>query len=571
MSSDLIITNAGLAAASVATPTGPYINIVQFKLGNNATTPPSVNDTALAGAVVYTGVPSSFSYYDSETLMVNCEVPADVGPFNYGEVGVYLPGDVLFARFSFGVLRTKNTSLSSGFANVLRIKCLLRLVQGPAVFGVTPGTDQEVLTLANTSLVNTPFDYPDNPIVLVHEPIDWDESLMLFKHDNTQWNPINYTRIGTAAVTAAPDTTHITATRFGLLTMPASTKGKFLVQTVGGYVRMLKSLSGNTAELTYPIDTASLVGQKVALYQLNTSALGDSLNALNDLSNRLSTVSVTAPYLSGNGTAASPITLNWAAIIPYVFANVSCPDFNALLSRCPVQGLLGLAINPAVVSLVWDEDEAYNVAVATYAPTGNATITLLSGSLPPGVSLVEVSDTTLRAQGTPTTAGSYSASFNITTATHEGQFTLIIQVQAVGVYIADKAITSYVPIADDSYVSYILGSDGSAKFTSTSGGAGNFTGEWKLEGASNAYEARCTLVTGTITSGNLNIWQNLGTTRTWTTGVPWQDALPGEINLKEATLLIEIRSAATMAILDSATINLSAMTYFFLPEDDNPF
>ena len=279
-----VITDAGLYAASLATPTGPYIQIVGFKLGNNATTPASSADTALAGQTVYSGVPASFSYYDAHTIQINLEVPADVGPFDYGEMGLYLPGDILFARFSYGILRTKQTAISSGFANVLRIKALLRLSQGPAIFNVEAGTIQTTLEIDRLSLVNTPEDHPESPLVIVHEPNDFQESVYLYKHEYTLWNIVNYVKIGSAMITSSSDPTHLNASFFGVLYQPPTgSLGKYLIQTQGGYLRMVKTINGLICELAEPIDTAPLVGQLVAVYELETVLLNELSTGLGNL------------------------------------------------------------------------------------------------------------------------------------------------------------------------------------------------------------------------------------------------------------------------------------------------
>ena len=280
----LVMTNAGVYAASNATPTGPYIQIVSFKLGDDYQNPALITDTQLAGNVVYSGVPSSFSYFDANTVQVNLEVPADIGPFDYGELGIYLPGDVLFARLSYGVLRTKQTAISSGYSNVLRIKALIRLSQGPAVFDILPGLDQDLLELNSLQVVNTPIDHPENPMVLAHEPNDFQESVLLFRNESTMWNLVNYTRIGTAPISGASDATHITSGFFGTLYQPPTgSLGKYLIQTTGGYLRSIETITGNTAELASPLNTLPLIGRNVAVYQLNTSLMADFVTALGNV------------------------------------------------------------------------------------------------------------------------------------------------------------------------------------------------------------------------------------------------------------------------------------------------
>lgn len=63
------------------------------------------------------------------------------------------------------------------------------------------------------------------------------------------------------------------------------------------------------------------------------------------------------------------------------------------------------------------------------------------------------------------------------------------------------------------------------------------------------YSSRATIVNGSLTTGNVGVWENLATTRTWTVS---------SATLKECAFLIEIRSDADGIVRDSATITLHA-------------
>ena len=75
---------------------------------------------------------------------------------------------------------------------------------------------------------------------------------------------------------------------------------------------------------------------------------------------------------------------------------------------------------------------------------------------------------------------------------------------------------------------------------------------WLLSGAASDYDVRATEVTGTVTSGTIGTWENLGTQRTWTLEDATQD-FEGVL----CSLLLEIRQAVTpFTVLDSGTIEL---------------
>lgn len=66
-----------------------------------------------------------------------------------------------------------------------------------------------------------------------------------------------------------------------------------------------------------------------------------------------------------------------------------------------------------------------------------------------------------------------------------------------------------------------------------------------------AYEARATVVSGSLSSGTTGSWLSLGTTRDW-------NVSRGSVGLSTCILTIEIRRASDSVVIDSATITLSA-------------
>lgn len=72
-------------------------------------------------------------------------------------------------------------------------------------------------------------------------------------------------------------------------------------------------------------------------------------------------------------------------------------------------------------------------------------------------------------------------------------------------------------------------------------------------GSSGSYEARATLNSGSLTSGTTGSWLALSSSREWTV----TDSV-FDLNPVEAEILVEIRNATTLAVIDSATVTLSA-------------
>lgn len=113
--------------------------------------------------------------------------------------------------------------------------------------------------------------------------------------------------------------------------------------------------------------------------------------------------------------------------------------------------------------------------------------------------------------------------------------------------------TSTTPGAE---ASFILNLDGRAQHGElVLGTSGDYSGEWRVSGASADYESRVTKNSGTTpTTGTLNTWQALSSTRTWALAT---DADP---QTRTCNLTVEIRDAVTLVVLDSCTVVLNAET-----------
>lgn len=99
-------------------------------------------------------------------------------------------------------------------------------------------------------------------------------------------------------------------------------------------------------------------------------------------------------------------------------------------------------------------------------------------------------------------------------------------------------------------VQYRLNTNG---IVQTNIGAGFTDFETWIQAAvnSNLYESRVTELSGSLTSGSVGVWENLGTTRTWILS----QVVTG---ISICTIRVEIRQASTGIVLDSADIVLQA-------------
>lgn len=109
---------------------------------------------------------------------------------------------------------------------------------------------------------------------------------------------------------------------------------------------------------------------------------------------------------------------------------------------------------------------------------------------------------------------------------------------------------------------FTLNSSGVAQATTSGSGSNppagttNYNDEWMRIGPNSAYEARATLVSGTLSSGTVGSWLVLSTTRSWS--VTCSVGGGGGHVQKDCTILVEIRDATTLVVIDSDNIALQS-------------
>jgi hypothetical protein len=90
-----VLTTAGEAA--IAANPGVPPKLYLFRLGDAYGYTPDPSDTALHGMQVHSGSPSDPVVQSSTLIKYTLAMDKDLGDFAFGEVGLYLPGGVLFA------------------------------------------------------------------------------------------------------------------------------------------------------------------------------------------------------------------------------------------------------------------------------------------------------------------------------------------------------------------------------------------------------------------------------------------------------------------------------------------
>lgn len=105
---------------------------------------------------------------------------------------------------------------------------------------------------------------------------------------------------------------------------------------------------------------------------------------------------------------------------------------------------------------------------------------------------------------------------------------------------------------DNAEARYRLNSSGVEQTYTSTNLAYTTVGTWLVSGTNSQFEVRATAVSGTVTSGTMNTWQALSTSREWNVTKTFSSGV------KLAVITIEIRRASTGVIVDTATVDLGA-------------
>lgn len=119
------LTNAG--AALITANTGP-IQVSTFKLGSAFGYIPSPTDTNIHGTLIYTGSPSQYFVVNANVVKYSAYLDYNLGPFNFGEIGIYTSTGVLFALATGDQLIAKTPIGSGDTGNSIRLDLYLSMV-----------------------------------------------------------------------------------------------------------------------------------------------------------------------------------------------------------------------------------------------------------------------------------------------------------------------------------------------------------------------------------------------------------------------------------------------------------
>lgn len=316
---EFIITSAGLNALAATESGGPTIDVVAYRLGDAVNYVPNKDtDTNIRGNLVYSGTTVSTNVYDANTVDVLITLPASIGPFNFGEIGLYLPGNILFALMSYDILQSKTTAATTGVASVRNIHALLKTSQGAAAFNITMAASNVVPVYGSGAVIGAPDSMSGSPTIAVTEEDTADgTALQLVRASSTQWDIVGYTRL--LSFTASSPGTSGGKTTFSSANLANIENGtyKYIVQGPNGNLASIESRVGNVFTLNRTTPWLSngsqctlwqKTAERVALVGIRSNEIGSVYNTMNLI--------WSGPTLSGSYSPSEIATASYWGVTP---------------------------------------------------------------------------------------------------------------------------------------------------------------------------------------------------------------------------------------------------------------
>lgn len=253
----LLITNGGLAAASVAAPEGPYIHITYFEIGSGYGYTPTASQTGITGSLLYGGPttpPTTYKSIGNNILDIVCNIPPDAGPWQFGEVALFLADGTMFAIAVFDTPQTKFSSLGTNVVSSYELNCLIKLQQSTAVFQIDtalgPPAVLDIYQWSDVYPANVSAN-PDIPLYLVHELNHRGDSTLLQQTSKAYWSLSTGYKLyspkgtnGTFFTVQASSTSwvEVAASQCHTLDVTTTSNREFVVETANGFFRSVSSV-----------------------------------------------------------------------------------------------------------------------------------------------------------------------------------------------------------------------------------------------------------------------------------------------------------------------------------------
>lgn len=242
-----VLTNAGQLIIQANPGVAPTLH--SFKLGSSFGYTPSTTQTELVGTEVHSGSPSSPVIQASNLVKYTIYLDFSLGNFNFGEVGLYTTGNVLFAigTSTTQIQKIKSTVNSDG--NSLSIDCYVPTSgTSYSVYAELGNSDININIPAIANIDSLPPAYTAIPNTYQVSSPGQLSSVLAFSN-NSRWSITGYDTEIHQQLTVVSGSTASTLIFSQIATNP-TTVGELLIQGVtglnAGCIRVISGYSAGT-------------------------------------------------------------------------------------------------------------------------------------------------------------------------------------------------------------------------------------------------------------------------------------------------------------------------------------
>ncbi len=313
-------------AITVLTGASSPITLTTFKLGSSYNYVPAPSDTDVHGSVLFSGTPSLPVAVDANLVKYGMLLDLSVGPFDFGEIGLYDASNQLFALAASSTLIHKEHQGGNPIlANTMRLEAYLTMVGVNYHMFLDFHRNDNFLRIPSFQTVDQlPAVVNTTPNVYTVQAVGGLPATLAWADRYGKWSFSDYDTVAASGAITARSATSVTAASVAALINP-TTAGQYILQfTSGPLMGQTRSVLGKSGDDILFNILASLpdVGDTIEVVKRNAiSATGTTLldsfvargwtdshiNALSpsnltpgDIIKRTGTVAFTADQSMGN-------------------------------------------------------------------------------------------------------------------------------------------------------------------------------------------------------------------------------------------------------------------------------
>lgn len=234
------VTDSGILAANTASTVGPRINITQFKLGAGVNYTPLSSDTALHGAVLHTGTIFDYRIDSNNQVTYLMRIDATVGTFNFGEVGLYTDGGVLFALSALTLVQEKVAAGVGTPGNVITLeaRCVISNVAAAIAFPITTIVNSKIPEIVSVDNLPLASDTNQSNAFSIQSGDENANACIALRNSTAQtWAFSTHTGIQIASTVTSSSTTQVTAAAIGTLISGNFATRRYIIEFTDGALK----------------------------------------------------------------------------------------------------------------------------------------------------------------------------------------------------------------------------------------------------------------------------------------------------------------------------------------------